>query len=155
MIDSRIRVLIPLVVLISASPLAAQTAESAIRGLVVDPQGKSVPNAKVRLRTPDGAVRREIGTASDGGFTFPSISPGVYQVDVEADGFKTTTQSGVQAPVSSTIDVRIRLDLGSVSDSVAVTAAVDPLQATEHWNRSTLGSFSVHAGRHSAECIPE
>jgi hypothetical protein len=131
MIDSRIRVLIPLVVLISASPLAAQTAESAIRGLVVDPQGKSVPNAKVRLRTPDGAVRREIGTASDGGFTFASISPGVYQVDVEADGFKTTTQSGVQAPVSSTIDVRIRLELGSVSDSVAVTAAVDPLQATD------------------------
>ena len=82
-------VLLSTTLFVATPPLAAQTATGAISGVVQDPQGAVVPNAKVRLQNEQSGSGLETVTNSDGYYTFASVSIGnfTYALAVEAAGF--------------------------------------------------------------------
>lgn len=113
------------------SPLRAQVGAGVIRGLVLDPQGNVVSQAKVSLTSAAESGTREIQTSPDGAFAFPNLRPGTYDLQVEDVGFKKMLQNGVQAVVSSTTDLTVRLELGATTESITVSADSQPLQAAD------------------------
>ena len=119
-----------LLLAVTVARLDGQTA-SLIRGLVLDPQGGGVVGAKVALTLPGGSTTREVKTSAEGEFAFPNLRPATYDVQVEAEGFKKMLQNGVEAVVSSTTDLTVRLELGQVSDSISVSATAQPLQTAD------------------------
>src|ERR1700719_2172012 len=117
-----------------AYPAFAQQGTTAIIGDVTDPQGAAVNGAKVSLADPSSAVTRDTTTDEQGHFQFLSLQPGTYTLHVEATGFKAAQTNKIEALVSSTQKMSIKLELGTVSDTVTVTesaaAAVNTTDAT-------------------------
>ena len=83
--------------LLSFQPARAQSNVQAgtIQGVVTDPQGGVVPNAKVTITSKDTGASNETTTSSAGTFTSGSLIPGNYTVRVEAPSFKTVSAAYV------------------------------------------------------------
>src|SRR5277367_1319970 len=75
------------------SPAAmAQQAAATINGVVKDPSGAAIPNARIELTNVGTSVVRTTTTNSDGAYAFPSVVPGVYTTQASATGFASVTQ---------------------------------------------------------------
>src|SRR3954452_22660002 len=75
--------------LLSTSVLWAQAIFATLTGIVTDPSGAVVANAKVTLRDAASGSERASVTDSQGFYTFASVPVGTYNLSVEASGFQT------------------------------------------------------------------
>ena len=129
-----------------AERLAAQQGTAALVGDVSDPQGAAVKAANVTLSDPTNGFTRKTETDEQGHFQFLSLPPASYQVRVEATGFKTAESESVQALVSTTQKIVIRLELGTVTDTVTVTeGAIAPVNTTDATIGNTFDSHQILA----------
>src|SRR5581483_9486514 len=85
---------------VAAACLVAADPTGGIAGKVVDPSGALVAGAKLTVTSQGTGLQRGSTTASDGGFLFPLLPPGVYTVAAEAAGFRNYEQRGVTVPVN-------------------------------------------------------
>src|SRR6476646_1445773 len=115
--------------LLSAAAVFAQTVASTIVGTVTDPANAVVPGAEIQLvDTRTGAVRTTV-TDTSGLFRFPNIAPSVYSVTVKAGGFKTRLEREITLSASETRDLgQLGLEIGSMTEQVAITAEATPIQ---------------------------
>ncbi|HWS53717.1 MAG TPA: TonB-dependent receptor [Pyrinomonadaceae bacterium] len=127
-----------LLCLLLAAPAApAQSGRSTVRGTVRDQQGNVVAGATVTLADAERNFTRTQTSNDEGGYTFASIPPGTYRVEVESTGFKKVSVSDVQALVDTPVDVDIELQPGLATESVTVTASNEaPLNTTD----ATIGN---------------
>ena len=100
----------------------AQSGTTTVNGTVKDQQGAVVPGSTVTLTNPSTGFSRTTTTSSDGNYTFPTIAPGTYQVEVTAGNFKKSIVRDVQALVDNAVEINVTLELGDVSAVVDVTA---------------------------------
>jgi hypothetical protein len=109
--------------LLSASTLPAQTITGSLRGTVTDESGSILPGVTVELagQSQIGGVQTAV-TDRTGQFRFQNLSPGVYALKVTLEGFKTVIRDGVRVEVGRTFDVDFRLEVGSLQETVTVTA---------------------------------
>ena len=105
-----------------------QIGRTALSGIVSDSTGAVVPNASVTLVSEQLGFRRAATTNVAGSYSFPDLSPGVYNISAEADGFKTTVVPGVRLYVGISGVQDLMLHLGSVSEQVSVSAAAPLLR---------------------------
>ena len=73
-----------------ASPLAAQETTGKIQGRVVDAQGLAVPGVTVTATGPQGS--KTTVTDTEGRFTIPFLTPGVYVVRAELQGSRRSSR---------------------------------------------------------------
>jgi trimeric autotransporter adhesin len=106
----------------------AQVITGTILGTALDQSGAAVPNARVRITNSRTGVVTDIKTAADGAFTVPYLQPGTYEVQIEADGFKSFRESKIELTLDSKYRVEAKLELGNVAESVQVTADAASLQ---------------------------
>src|SRR5712671_2713007 len=78
-----------------------QTDRGTITGTVTDSSGAVVPNAKVTAKATTTGGERSTTTSGEGDYTIPELPAAPYQVTVEAQGFKNSTES-LQLPVQVT-----------------------------------------------------
>jgi hypothetical protein len=123
----------------------AQQGTAGIIGDVTDPQGAAVVAAKVAISDPSSGVSRETQTDAQGHFQFLSLQPGTYSAHVEALGFKSETVT-VQALVSTTQTVKIKMEIGAISDTITVTeGAIAPVNTTDATIGNTFDSHQILA----------
>lgn len=77
-------------VLVLASPLLAQQGTAEVRGRVIDQQGAVLPGVTVVVRHQESGLFRESVTGADGTFLMSGMTPGVYEVTAELQGFSGT-----------------------------------------------------------------
>jgi len=114
-----------LAVLAMASVALAQAGSSSVRGIVNDLQGRPVAGATVSLIDEQKNFNRTQTTNDSGSYVFTAVPPGSYRIDVEAAGFKKSSISEVQALVDTPTTRDVVLEVGSVSETVSVTAGGD------------------------------
>jgi hypothetical protein len=137
--------LIPILALMFAAGLWStigfgQVVSSSLVGALVDPADASIANVEISLTNQSTRAVIKIQSNADGLFRFPNLLAGTYSVSVHAAGFKAYTQQDIVIASSETRDVgRVKLQLGSVTEQVSVTAEVTPLQ-TASSERSSLVS---------------
>jgi hypothetical protein len=109
--------------LIGASPLLAQTITGSLRGTVSDESGSILPGVTVELagQSQIGGVQTAV-TDRNGQFRFQNLTPGVYALKATLEGFKTIIRDGVRVEVGRTFDVDFRLEVGSLQETITVTA---------------------------------
>ncbi|WP_321476341.1 carboxypeptidase regulatory-like domain-containing protein [uncultured Paludibaculum sp.] len=107
----------------------AQSDSAQVSGYVKDPAGAGIPNVSVDLRNETTGLERHATTNESGYYVVPSLPPGVYALSVEAPGFKkyVKTQNKLDPNMAATIDAT--LTLGSLSESVEVTAEAATVQS--------------------------
>src|SRR5579884_2191188 len=132
--DVLLRVLCALgIVLLLTFAAQAQTTISTggIAGIVIDPTGAAVPNAKVTVTGPTGQGA-SVTTPPSGTYTFGQLVPGEYRVRVEAAGFQTA-DTAVPVQVGGTTTANVALQIGKSTEVVQVEATavgVNTEQAT-------------------------
>ena len=116
-------------VLAAALPLCAQN-YGEINGTVTDPTGAIVAGATVTVTNAATNVGRSVQTNASGNYTTPFLAPGAYIVRAEQPGFKATQRAGVQLEVGAIAKIDLALEVGQVSEVVAVSGTA-ALLATE------------------------
>ena len=124
-----------------------QTAQGSITGLVTDASGAAVVGATVTLTDMGTSHKTTQLSRSDGRFQFVNLVPGTYQVDVEKQGFKHFTRTGVVVEVNQSTTVDAAMAVGSASETVEVTGEVPLLQT----DTSSLGTV---VGERKANELP-
>jgi hypothetical protein len=108
------------VVAIAASAFAQSS--GSLRGTVTDTTGAVVPGATVTLTAQNTKFTRDGVTNATGGFFFASVEPGLYTLKVALAGFKTYQTQGLRVSGQDTVGVAVMLEVGSIGETVEVTA---------------------------------
>ena len=117
-----------LFIAVSALSTVSQTTNGSIQGSVVDPDGAAVAGATVTAKNMDTGLTNSATTTGAGIYALPNLPPGRYSVTVEATGMKKYTQDGVTVATTSTVALNFKLQLGSASETINVTADAGQLQ---------------------------
>ncbi len=119
----------------SAASGSAQTLGE-ITGTVTDSTGSAVAAANVTLVNSATSQARKVDSNEAGNFTIPFVPPGVYEVRVQKEGFKSATRGDVRVQVADTVRVNFAIEVGSVSESIEVRGGT-PLLSAEN---ATVGT---------------
>jgi len=114
------QLLLIITAVLMTSAATAQTATSLL-GHVTDAHSANVARASVALIERSGARTLTV-TDDNGAYTFSSIAPGDYVVEVRAPGFVTFTSKAFHVARGETQSVDIGMAVEGVSESVVVTA---------------------------------
>src|SRR5580698_5913639 len=86
---------IALLIVSLAGSVFCQSERGTITGVVTDSSGAVVPGAKVTVTNPQTNVPLDATTNQTGEYTVPSLEPGVYNVRVDKQGFRSTEEKGL------------------------------------------------------------
>ncbi len=111
---------------------AQQVAVSQIAGNVTDPSGEAVVAAQVKMIEVDKDEVHAVATDGAGRYEIGSLPAGVYRLEVSAPGFKTYVQKGITLQVATNPTQNVKLDIGSVSDSILVTGDASMVETKDN-----------------------
>src|SRR5262245_11648486 len=94
---------------------------TSLSGQVVDTSGGVIPGADVKVRNNGTGAEFNTVSASDGGFTIPSLPGGTYSVTVSLMGFKTAVLNEVTLNAAIPANVKVTLSVGTLEENVTVT----------------------------------
>jgi hypothetical protein len=139
------RIHIGIIVFFAAALTGFGQVAGRVTGSVVDATGASIPNAKVSLYLPGGAIPvLSTETTSDGLFDFAAVRPDFYRLTVENPGFNTFTQENVKVDPSRVTSLPpIRLEVSATTQSVEVSAAVQSVDTSTAEVTSTVTQAQV------------
>ena len=114
-------------VLICCSCLAAwgQAGTSRVRGAVTDPQERVISGATVTIKNSRTGYSRTQTTTNAGVFSFESIPPADYTIEVSAVGFRTKVLDNVHALVGAPTDANAQMDVGASNQTIVVKGEAD------------------------------
>ena len=96
--------------LANAGLLAAHETTGTIQGRLSDPQGLAVPGATVTVTGPQGT--KTTTSDANGRFSIPFLTPGVYAVRSELQGFKAAEQKDILVRLGQTVDLPLKMQVG-------------------------------------------
>lgn len=97
-----------------------------VSGIVTDPAGAVLVNAKVVATNEDTGVQSETTSNTQGFYTFPALSVGQYDLTCSQSGFGDFHETAVKIDVGTALRIDIKMLLGSFTSSVNVVS--DKLQ---------------------------
>jgi len=116
--------------LLCAAMAQGQETRGMIFGTVTDPSTAPVSGAEVIMTNVETNVSRSYRTNNTGYYEAALLVPGDYQVTVQMDGFKKYVRTGIYLPVRTRIEIDVRLELGTITERVSVSAE-GPLLETD------------------------
>ena len=121
--------LLTIVLVVMDLPAEAQPpAGLPVTGVVVDPTGGVLPDARVELRSAAGVTVVSTATNRTGAFRIDTVPPGRYEVVVTFPGFKPTTVRvtvGTRGPGA----LRVTMPLAAITQEVTVGRAATEISA--------------------------
>src|SRR5437773_526339 len=124
----------------SGLSLCAQLADRAeITGIVTDASGAAVPDAKVSIINQDTGAKIVVGTNSAGNYSTPPLPLGTYTIEVEKEGFKHATHPGIMLSGAQSFRQDVKLELGSVTQSVEVEGGAALINTENSTVSHTIG----------------
>jgi len=93
-----------------------------ITGEVRDPSGALVPNASVTVTNTATNAARSTQTNASGLYSFPDLTPGMYEVKVAVPGFANMVKAGIELQVQDVARVDFALAVGQATQTIEVAA---------------------------------
>src|SRR6266550_7104654 len=118
--------------LIGANVVLGQSQSNAadLQGFVKDATGAVVPNATVTARNPTTNASRTATTNEEGRYQIVNLTPGDYEITVEAPNFKKAVLTKVTLTVGQRADVDVSLETGQITESVTISDATAEIVET-------------------------
>jgi hypothetical protein len=114
-------VLIVLIMLASVGSVRADVTGS-ILGVVHDRSGAVVAGAQIAATNIATNLKLEAESAADGSFRILALPAGTYKLTVTAKGFRPFVESDIVVQVNDKLNFEVTLDVGSVTDTVEISA---------------------------------
>ena len=102
-----------------------------VTGVVTDSSKAVILGVTVTIRNTETNIARSIATNEDGYFTITELPPGNYEITASKAGFDTYLESKLLLETGQQLRNDIQLKVGSVSETVNVTAEVAPLNTQD------------------------
>ena len=120
--------------------LAWASDQTAITGFVADPSGAAVAAATVVLRSAVTGQQQNGTTDTNGIFTF-LVSPGRYQIDVFAAGFRRYSRNDLNVQIAAApLRLNVKLELETRNETVTVSAEESPVDVATAELGATIDS---------------
>src|SRR5271156_6677931 len=132
---------------LTSIPVFSQTATATLSGVINDPKGGVVPDVEVTTtRIETGTV---VATKTNGAgiYFFTGLLPGHYHLMINKPGFKEIAIKEFELHVQDKLEQNFSLEIGSVSETVTVTANDLNINTTD-------ASVSTVVDRQFAENLP-
>lgn len=110
-----------LCVFLCSTWLPAQHPTGTVTGVVTDPTGAVVAHAGVSVVNKATNLQLRLTTTAAGAYTASGLLPGVYEVRIEAQGFRMAVLE-LKVEVGRVTTADVRLQIGSASEAVTVRA---------------------------------
>ena len=104
-----------------ATAFAQGVQTGTIRGTVHDEQGLAVPGVTVTATSPALQGPRTAVSDNTGGYTFPSLPPGLYTVTFELSGFATVKRD-TNVALGLVVDQNVTMRAAGLAETVQVVA---------------------------------
>jgi len=121
----------------------AQTPTGSIQGLVTDKTGAAVQGASITIVQTTTNGTRSTTTDSSGRYLIPFVEPGVYNVNVDAKGFRSAKQVNILVQVTETRPVDFKLEVGTINETVEVSATTENLDVDTSSLGQTIQSDTI------------
>ncbi len=96
----------------------------ALSGTITDPNGAVVAGATVTITNNANGQQVNVSTTDEGKFTAQSLSAGIYNITVSAQGFKQLTMQNVSVSANRVARLNLSIEVGSVAETVTITGGV-------------------------------
>jgi hypothetical protein len=121
----------------------AQGLTGTLRGVVLDQQGKTVPNATVTATNQNTNASMSSTTSSAGVYAFADVVNGTYTIKVDAPGFASSVRTGIQVASSQITDVIVTLELPTTTTTVVVESGANVVQTESSQLSGTFEGKSI------------
>lgn len=121
---------------LSSYLVSAQGIFATLTGVVSDPSGGVVPNAKIVLKDAVSGSERSTTTNGEGYYTFASVPVGTYVLNVESSGYRQYKASDISLGGGEKRNINVQLQLGSANETVQVNAEDTTLAVTDSGEKS-------------------
>ena len=108
--------------------MLAQLNRGSLTGVVTDPTGAAVPNAKITATHMATNTTFATTTTETGNYTLPALEIGTYRIWVEAAGFKRTVREGIQLASGGTVRLDLTMEIGQLSESIEVSTRASAIE---------------------------
>ncbi|MSO48576.1 MAG: TonB-dependent receptor [Acidobacteria bacterium] len=125
-----------LLLALSATSVSAQTMTGTIAGQVTDGQGGALPGVVVTLSSRFGQANQT--TDALGSFRFLGLNTGTYEVRTMLNGFKPRIQSNLDITIGKTVDLKLTLELGGVTEAITVVGSTTKVDTTTTATDTTI-----------------
>lgn len=139
--------LIAALILWAASLASAQVSTANVAGVVEDATGARIPDAAVKLINTQTGTENDARTDRYGSFLLPGVLPAIYTLQIAREGFATAQITGLILNIGETKGILIRMQLGSVTQTVNIDASRLTPQSSD-------GSISTVVNREFVANIP-
>jgi uncharacterized protein YfaS (alpha-2-macroglobulin family) len=119
-------------------PLNGNT--GAISGVVTDSSGAVVVSVPVVATLRETGQKFAAATGADGTYIIRNLPPGIYDVHIAAAGFRVTEVRAIPVHSTSLTTVNVKLQVGSVSEVVEVSAVAAVLNTSSSMLSSVVKS---------------
>jgi trimeric autotransporter adhesin len=116
----------------------AQTFQGALRGLVQDPGGAVITDARMSLIDQSTNVTRTTVSNAQGEYSFPNIDPASYTLRVESAGFKTLERKDIIVDTAEQVTLDVKMEVGAVSESIQVNEEVPLIETSNASNGQVI-----------------
>ncbi|MBS1818030.1 MAG: TonB-dependent receptor [Acidobacteria bacterium] len=140
------KIIVAIVLALMAGPAFAQSqaANGTIEGTVADSQGGVLPGVTVVITNTDTGLERSLVTNAEGQYRGLLLPLGQYRVAAELQGFKKSEQTGIALRAGDTATINFQLEVGTVSETVTITAEAPIAQPGKIDLGRTIGDVELH-----------
>jgi hypothetical protein len=114
--------------LLGSSCAFAQFGTAEVLGTIRDKSDQVLPAATVKLLNQDTGIEAETKSDGTGNYAFSNVKIGTYTLSAEAPGFAKSEAKDVLLNVNARQRVDLKLELGTVSQTIEVTDVASVLQ---------------------------
>ncbi len=126
-----VRMVCAVSICVCLSVVFAQAPVGTISGAVTDESGARIPNATIAIKHKATGAERHLTSAEDGAFSAPALAAGVYDVRIEAKGFRTVVREAT-VEVGAVTSADVRMLIGQAAEIVNVEAATTQIEYERH-----------------------
>lgn len=131
-----------LCLLMLSAPALAQDVTGTIVGVAKDATGALIPTVKVTATNTGTQAATSATVLSDGSYTL-RLTPGTYDVTIDAGGFKSQRVSGVKVEVNSQSRADAVLGAGNAGEVVTVSATNNNVDTTTSTLKEVIGEQTI------------
>lgn len=131
--------------LLSAALAAGQTSRGTVSGVITDPSGAIIPDAKVTLTQLETNQSRETLSNAAGLYRFDAVNLGTYKLTATAKGFAVAQAAGIEVRANQNSVLDLVLKVGATEQVVEVQAAgaSATLQTDDQLRGGSIGAKSL------------
>src|SRR5229473_6773990 len=118
--------------------LAAQAATATLQGTITDPSGAAVPDVKISVKNTGTGAAQDGASNSQGRYTLPNLSVGIYDVEASKTGFQSAVRRGVTLNVGAEVVLDFSIQVGQQTQSVTVEGTASTVETTQ----ATVGNLT-------------